>query len=483
MANETQTQTDAVSTAIAAEETLSASLRALGLAPTEALAVISALGTLDTLAVETIDASGLPTALVALTALQARVGAERRADITVSVKDLRMNARGQLSRQSDTPVFRYATRHALCQIANRLPRHPAYAGPYWSSIPSEPRAVEFARVVAENVVAGKGNYKLTLRLRKPDENAEHYVYAAVSERFTAYNPNQLASDMLEALGANAGRVKASVWYDGLTTAVRLVLRNVSGFGVLGTVSTADDGTESIHVGAELLLPSGARYIGTARTAASYRHLGGQTTVEQIREGLDQIDEICEPWIQLWQDAEATPVADMAEALAVLTAAGSTRKRGAWLKVADVTPDALHAEVAAFWAEAQAGNVPGYRARSTQAGLAELLLLAATQPKFSAPMREAFQNAGTQIAGMAAYAFQALITPKTTHGIAVDNQALADRIAGLAQGEAAKWNERANAAEAAGDVEAAEVARERAELRLVEGDALIEHMQKTKPFEF
>lgn len=82
--------------------------------------------------------------------------------------------------------------------------------------------------------------------------------------------------------------------------------------------------------------------------------------------------------------------------------------------------------------------------------------------------------GSALAGLSARAFLAVITPKATAG---QNAGLADRIALAAQGGAKKWRAIAEAAEAEGDAESAELARDRSELREVEGDALIEGSSK------
>lgn len=473
--------TKEIGTQIAHEDAIAASLKAIGLHPVEVLEKISKSG-LEKVDCRLLNPADMPTAREALVTLRNRVKDEKRIDSTVDIKDLVMATDGRLARRNPNnptaPVnYRTYTRHALCQIASRLPFHPAYAGPYWASIPGPRRASEFRATIQENIEKECAEYRLTIRLRRPPLENQHYIYAAVSERYTKYDPDQMSDDVLKALDADADTIRCNVYYNGLRTSIRLVLTNLAGFGVLAHLSTADDGTASINVGAELLLPSGATYAGKMGMHVSHRHIGGAHTVEDIQAALEKIDEVVQPWITLWTDAGSVELPlPLDKTVQLLTGDTETAtKRGAFVKVTDMTPKQLCGFVLKVLAQGERGEITGFKPKATQAGLAELFLVAAGLADTQA-IQQALQVAGEAVVSMSAAVLGRWLLGKGKKGrweIAPENQALAEQIANMARGEADKWYKRAEAAEAAGDEEGAAVARERAEMRLVEGDLLQE----------
>ena len=482
------TRTDMTQLA-ATEDALTASLDAIGLAPVEVLQRI-ALADQRQLEGRLVDPRAMPPAADALAALRDLIEAEDRRDYQRAIATLDMLPDGRLHDADGLAREKMPTlglsQHALCQLAQRLPYRPAHAGPYWSTVPARRRAVEFNEVVTDNVRRDAGLYQITLRTRTARGAAAPYIFAAVSDRFVAYD--RLAADVLEALGEDAETVRAEVYYTGLTTDIRLLLTEQGGFGVLARCSTADDGTASVGIGAELLLPSGATYLGRTGTGARYRHVG-EVAVEQIKASLDKVAAVIAPWVELWRRAadEQLPVA-IEQAIDMLTGnVEEGTQRAARLRINGVPALELADDLKLVFRRAVDGKLAPFKPTQTQAGLAELLLVAArlTTDKARA---EAYQALGQSLVELPIATLRRwLEAPRDRKddprwSLAEDNQTLADRVGALAQQAAGQWERRAAEAKDAGDVEGERVARERAELHLVEGDLLQQHPDLATPAE-
>jgi hypothetical protein len=268
-------------------------------------------------------------------------------------------------------------------------------------------------------------------------------------------------------------VLCEVSYWGRRTEIRLQLttRGTAGYGVLALITTADDGTASTEITAELRLPSGATYARRLAKGARYCHIGGQVTTEEISAALAGIEAVCAPWIELWQSAaeRALPV-DLDRAIDNLTGnveGGS--ERYAHLRVKGWPA----AELAAELHTARRRTLAGYVPAATQAGLAELLLVAARLLE-EGERSTALQSAGEALLGAS---FSALCrwvaAPRIKRGGVFDeNEAAEGRLAELVTAGRQKWEQLAEEAQASGDLHGAAVARERAEIKSVEGDLLL-----------
>lgn len=485
-------QTD-IATLTATEDAIAASLDAMGLHPADVLERI-ALADCRKLQGRLVDPAAMPPAAEALAMLRDEVIAEERHDLTGDLAGLFMHQTGdlQLGGRAADPIIR----RALCQLSQRLPLHPAYAGPYWSSIPAARRAVEFNATVGDNKRRNRGQYQITLRLRRRAGDAAHHIFAAVSDRFEPRDPDQLCTRLLEALGEHAQEVLCETNYWGWRTEIRLQLVDRGGYGVLALVTTSDDGSASTGITAELRLPSGATYSGSLGKSRRYRHIGGDVTTAQIKAALDDIDMICAPWVELWQVAAGRQLpVSLYDAINNLVGnVEGASARYAHLKVKGWEPGEIASALFGVLRKAENGELAGFKASPTQAGLAELLLVAAR-----------LIGEGERASALQAFGQALLNAPHATvarwvsapqvkrNGVHVENEAAEARLAELVNANRQRWEDVADEAAAAGDEHGAKVARERAAIKGVEGDLLLSGgvsrtsdqpaPSTSKPFEF
>jgi hypothetical protein len=444
--------------------------------------------------------AALPTALVALALLRDAVRAERRVDVRVPAKELRIDPETGGIWRMGSPAGRAAGRRSyraavLRQIAGLLRYAPRYAGSYWLDRPAPQRAVEFQDVVTTPCNDAD---EVVLRMRTPAPRdgvrLPQGIYAAVSTSFATYDPDVLAEDLRRILRREervarspwGDSTKAVVLYRGVETCVELISAKSADAGNLAvTVSTADDTSGAVNVRAALSLWSGVTF-SASTLAAKVVHSGRdpQRFARGLRAGIQKATEMAAPFAELWTDRDAVDVGTDPRSFAAAVrhicgdvygtddAGKRVQTHRGWLRLGGVDPEQLSQAVldahAMLVAASSGTETPAVR-RSI-AGVAHAIAHCAKTGGWTEAQGEELLEAANALllARPAAASVWFGLTGKGETRVADANLELTAEIARL-RGEVADWERIAADARESGDVATAEEAEERAELLLVKGD--------------
>jgi hypothetical protein len=357
-------------------------------------------------------------------------------------------------------------------------RVPQYCGQNYATLPD---TVERSRRFAydtEQATKDAPKARVVLRQRTPQyiPGLAPYFYATVTESFRPYDPDQLGSDLLDIVRKDESleHCRATVAYRGTSTTVRLIARDTQGLGhVCARIDTADDTSQSVKITGEIWIGRSV-FRMSRKVIDNINHSGRENRFKsRIRAAIRKVPELVGPFVDMWRERSTVVVADLDKAVNTLVGnvkvKKGDKKTRPWLKIASVDPKYLAERITKAFVDLCCTNP---NITPNQASLALVINEAGTANAWSTDKcQDALTDAANALLEMSPKAFLRTIGESSKEAPNVDpmNIQLATQLE--ARHVANKWFDRANAAKAAGDHEAAKACRERAELILIEGDVI------------
>jgi hypothetical protein len=418
----------------------------------------------------------MPTAADALQALIDTVRAEDRRDSGLTLKQLGVDpATGELTWGNGAGSRPYL-RRAYSQLCSLVSPRPECMSRYHLSVPPEQRhlcmAMDLERANDREVVA---------RFRRPQGDERHHIFAFVSPSFRAWDPDACAEGLLEGLGDEADRYRASVNYWGTGARINLVAadeHNGSGAFAAASISTQDDGSAAIHIHSEVYMANGVRFpvSRSSSPVARVLHRGDPDTFSaQVRAGVDRALSHIEPWLDLWGDRNKAPLPMDMETVLGRLAGAEDIGRDPWMQVQGISAEELTRNLTETWMDLHISGA----AEQTQAGLAYTVAAAAVRCTWSHEgATDALEHMAAALLAMTATGLEVQVTPQEateaqeTQGVDTANLDVARSI-NARRRLAQQWRLRAEMARQEGDAAGGRLADERAGLYEVEGDVVEE----------
>lgn len=267
----------------------------------------------------------LPTLEDAAAQLSERIAVERRRDVEVPLSTLEVDpATGRLHRKGNGRAGLLLTATGWSQLLSWL-NAPRYAAAYLRQIPTERRSVELAHILA---LAPERDVVLRTRMPRPDLTDDVEVYAVVSDRYHAANPDAILDVACKVLRGRG--MKAEIEYGGPgSTRIRAVghsnvapsdFRVGEVFRAAVSIASADDRTGGLETAGEVIrgicinLTSASAFGGTWHGRHSSARLE-QELADAIRKAGTAIG----PFLAMWDRRSRETLPDGVDGAAVLRA--------------------------------------------------------------------------------------------------------------------------------------------------------------------
>jgi hypothetical protein len=292
----------------------------------------------------------LPFATDACGELARQVEAERRCDYTVSAPELRMLADGRLQSELGTLPISERALEGLCRLTT-----PGGAG-YLTACPPGLRATNvnhwLERATRTDRHSNVKPRELILRARQNDRGAE--VFSIVGPRYSPLDIDVIATQLHGLVPPDA---RADVFYDGYRTRISIVFhsniepeRAVAGeiFKAGVSITTADDGTGSIRVAAQVWrnLCLNLIIIDRAEQGTVTRHVG-DNLADAVRKGIERALKKVSYFADKWSEASVENVLERYGVDDVATVFQALVRNRA-VHVPGVTPDEMVERLQRAW---------------------------------------------------------------------------------------------------------------------------------------
>ncbi|MCB9555216.1 MAG: hypothetical protein H6707_03865 [Deltaproteobacteria bacterium] len=358
----------------------------------------------------------LPDAETALTWLTKEVQAEQRQDVEVEVSSLEMDDAGHLHVDAIGDVM--MTKTGFCQLLQVL-KAPPHAGTYLPAIPSHRRAKEVNAIIDDQA---RRRRVLVLRQRRDGGQDKPVVFAAVTRRYTAVDPDTVALRLLEGGLAGMQQYGVEVVYSGERTAIRLFRHSETSshelavneaFASVVELGLGDDKLSglTVEVAAFRSLCRNLMLVAPDRQALyRARHTGCHTDlVSGLLNCVQRGAELLPQFLGRYTDARRNLVANPEDVILHITGAESNRKSGALVSLSNVRPQVMADRLLAAWT---------VESDASQSGIANAVTRAAHSFHWSSiwDTRELERQASHLLAA-APDRFSAIALPPATGGAA------------------------------------------------------------------
>jgi hypothetical protein len=238
------------------QERVNEALRTIGIVPTPPVyaagSVVNDTG-VENFRLSRLEFDKLPTVREAVADVKARIAAEKRADIIVPVRDLRMNPDGSITRGSGDV---WLEKNGLRQLLSRAKVFPdAYR--VMEAAPPATRAAFFNDMVKHYADTTLKDARVTLRGRMNPDTNRPQAYAFVGPGYAAFDGDRVIGTLADVFGGNRD-TRAEIVYDPNDTSIRAdVLYHADRMVDLSAgdvfkggfrLRTADDASSSIRGG-------------------------------------------------------------------------------------------------------------------------------------------------------------------------------------------------------------------------------------------
>jgi hypothetical protein len=231
-------------------------LRTIGIVPTPPVyaagSVVNDTG-VENFRLSRMEFDKLPSVADAVADVKARIAAEKRADILVPVRDLRMNPDGSITRGSGDV---WLEKNGLRQLLSRAKVFPdAYR--VMEAAPPSARASFFNDMIKHYADTTLKDTRVTLRGRMNPDTGRPQAYAFVGPSYAAFDGDRVIGTLVDVFGRNRD-TRAEIVYDPSDTSIRAdVLYHADRMVDLSAADvfkggfrlrTADDASSSIRGG-------------------------------------------------------------------------------------------------------------------------------------------------------------------------------------------------------------------------------------------